>query len=104
MKKQLWPHFVRPRIYRHRKFLIYAFCLWVIVIGAMAFYFLVVITEYHGALNGVGLFEVLSMIFSIFYFPVVVLIFIVLALLPAGPQLRRGFEIIIPEENKKLKE
>ena len=74
------------------------------MVGAIAFWCLVLITVEPEPFGRVGLFEVLSMIFSIFYFPVVVLIFIVLALLPAGPQLRRGFEIIIPEENKKLKE
>ena len=74
------------------------------MVGAIAFWCLVLITVDPEPLGRVGLFEVLSIILSIFYFPVVVFVFIALALRPASPPRHRGFEIIIPRENRKLKE
>ena len=70
----------------------------------MAIVFLAVTTEHSGESNALGLlFQVYSMIFSIFYFPAVFLIFIILALSPSRPQLHQGFDVILPRENKQLK-
>ena len=102
MTKQLWPRFVRPRIRRHRKFLIFSVCIWMMMVGAIVFWCVVLIAEEPTPLGRVGLFEVLSIILSIFYFPVVLLIFVILALSPSRPQLHRGFDLIFPRENTKL--